>query len=177
MLLFVLHKLVVGFAFVGVINALFVQETFEIATTDDMTMVLKKQRYLRTQKVKLQKLFLAADCDGDGRVSRTEFAKILKHNDVRLWLASMDYDPKDPAFLFDMLDRNGSGDLSATEFLRGMTRLRGFARAMDVLHLGQQQQQMQGLVSRSTHMGTLIHDDYRDEDSDCERVLGGLLKV
>jgi hypothetical protein len=179
MMLFLLHKLVVGFAFVGVINAMFTQETFQIAMTDDLTMVLKKQRYLRTQKVKLQKLFLAADSDGDGRVSRSEFATILRHNDVKLWLASMDYDPKDPNYLFTMLDKNGSGDLSATEFLRGMTRLRGFARAMDLLHLGKQQEQIENIIEQE-HLGrnsSWIHDDYHDEDDDGNRMLAGLLKV
>jgi hypothetical protein len=142
MWLCLLHKLVVGFAFIGVINAIFVQETCQVAQTDDLTMVLKKQRTLRTQKKKLDKLFFAADSDGNGRVSRPEFAKLLGHDDVKLWLASMDYSPMDPNYLFNLLDVNDSGDLSATEFLKGMNRLRGYARAMDLLHLGQQHDQV-----------------------------------
>jgi len=165
MWVFLVHKLVVGFAFVGVINAMFVQETFQIAMTDDLTMVLKKQRHLRTQKAKLEKLFEAADSDHDGRVSRTEFACVLRHHDVRLWLASMDYDPKDPDYLFDLLDQNDSGDLSATEFLKGMMHLRGFARAMDLLH-----------VSKS-NQGIFAQLASADDGDDSPRHLHGMLKI
>ncbi|CAK0870216.1 unnamed protein product [Prorocentrum cordatum] len=157
MWLFLIHKLVVGFAFIGVVNGIFVQETLQIAMTDDLTMVLKKQRHMRTQRRKLEKLFRAADSDSNGRVSRPEFARILKNSGVRLWLASMDYDPKDPNYLFDLLDKDGGGDLSASEFLRGMTHLRGFARAMDVLHLDKQQEHVQRLVKSSFVLPTPIH--------------------
>jgi len=166
MWVFMLHKMVVGFAFIGVINAMFVQETFQVAQTDDLTMVLKKRKQVRIQKMKLDKLFLAADNDNDGRVSRSEFAGLLGHSDVKLWLASMDYSANDPDFLFDLLDQNGSGDLSAAEFLRGMTRLRGVARAMDLLHLeGQHDQTNQTVGLASNRLGKLLGpvDDYEDD--------------
>ncbi|CAK0834154.1 unnamed protein product, partial [Prorocentrum cordatum] len=168
MWMFLLHKFVVGFAVIGVINAMFVQETFQVAMTDDLTMVLKKSKQMRTQKAKLERLFMAADSDGNGRVSRNEFATILMHDDVRLWLASMDYATKDPNFLFDLLDQNDSGDLSASEFLRGMTRLRGFARAMDLVHLGNTQEKVKDIVGVSHKtLGKLlgpVDDDYDVDD-------------
>jgi hypothetical protein len=175
--LFVAHKLVVGFAFIGVINGMFVQETLQIAMTDDLTMVLKKQKHMRHQKAKLDKLFLAADSDQNGRVSRTEFARILKNPGVRLWLASMDYDAKDPNYLFDLLDKDGGGDLSASEFLRGMTHLRGVARAMDVLHLGRQQEHVEEIIQRSSTLSGLHAGPARAADDDDADNMHGLLRV
>merc|ERR1712064_79430 len=95
-------------------------------------MVLRKERVLAATTAKLNRLFTGSDCNRDGRVDREEFRAILKHKDVRMWLASMDYDPKDPEALYNMLDEDGSGQLSCQEFVKGMTKLRGFATAMDL---------------------------------------------
>jgi hypothetical protein len=40
MFLFVAHKLVIGFSVVSVINAVIVQETFKVATSDDKVMLM-----------------------------------------------------------------------------------------------------------------------------------------
>ena len=39
MLLCILHKLVIGFAVVGVINGVFIQETFKVASSDNQIMM------------------------------------------------------------------------------------------------------------------------------------------
>jgi hypothetical protein len=135
MIIFLAHKLTVGLAVVGVINSVFIQETFQVAATDDWNMVLKMQKYMLTQKRKLEKLFNAADTSRDGRINRGEFIKLLKNKEVQWWLASMEYHANDPDGLFDMLDRDSTGDLSAAEFLKGMVVLRGSARAMDLVGL------------------------------------------
>jgi hypothetical protein len=134
-LFFLIHKLFVGFAVLGVVNAVFVQETFQVASTDDLVMVLKKQRHMETTRKKLENLFSAADTNVDAKVSRDEFRNLLAHDEVKVWLASMDYFPSDPEALFDMLDNDGSGQISAVEFLTGMVKLRGYARAMDLVCL------------------------------------------
>ncbi len=134
-LFFLAHKLIVGFAVLGVINAVFVQETFQVASTDDLVMVLKKQKYMEVTRKKLEKLFSAADTDVDAKVSCDEFKSLLAHDEMKMWLASMDYFPSDPEALFDMLDKDSSDQLSAVEFLTGMVKLRGYARAMDLVCL------------------------------------------
>jgi hypothetical protein len=151
-LIFLAHKLTVGFAVLGVINAVFIQETFQVAATDDLTMVLKKQKHLKTQRQKLERLFHAADTSQDGRIQREEFTKMLQHQDVQLWLASMDYHANDPEGLFDLLDHNGSNDLSAVEFLKGMVVLRGTARAMDLVGLVNMQLEHDRMLRHICHI-------------------------
>ena len=40
----VAYKLVIGFAAVGIINAVFIQETFKVAASDDTVMMRQKAR-------------------------------------------------------------------------------------------------------------------------------------
>eukprot|EP00419_Tripos_fusus_P045978 CAMPEP_0172819418 /NCGR_PEP_ID=MMETSP1075-20121228/14581_1 /TAXON_ID=2916 /ORGANISM="Ceratium fusus, Strain PA161109" /LENGTH=210 /DNA_ID=CAMNT_0013659939 /DNA_START=50 /DNA_END=679 /DNA_ORIENTATION=- len=72
MLIFLTHKLVIGFSVVSVINAVFVQETFKVATSDDRIMLMLKQRARKTHMNKIRDLFQHADCDGNGTVTLDE---------------------------------------------------------------------------------------------------------
>merc|ERR1719229_54353 len=54
MLIFLTHKLVIGFSVVSVINAVFVQETFKVATSDDRIMLMLKQRARKTHMNKIR---------------------------------------------------------------------------------------------------------------------------
>jgi len=127
------HKLFMGFAVIGVINAVFNQETFRVASTDDITMVRRKQHGVNMLRKKLKKLFSFADADNDGLVDFNEFQHVLAEEEVKLWLSSMEYDASDPHLLFRLLDADKSGYIGVDEFIKGMTHLRGQARAMDLL--------------------------------------------
>ncbi|CAE7818491.1 Cacna1i, partial [Symbiodinium sp. CCMP2592] len=63
MLLCVLHKLVIGFAVVGVINGVFIQETFKVASSDNQIMMRQKERSSNLHEMKMRQLFLEADND------------------------------------------------------------------------------------------------------------------
>merc|ERR1712087_841092 len=63
-------KLVMGIAVVGVINAVFMQETFKVANTDDAIMVRTKHRAARQHVDKMKVLFAACDEDNSGRIQR-----------------------------------------------------------------------------------------------------------
>ncbi|CAE7232127.1 Scn11a, partial [Symbiodinium pilosum] len=52
-----LHKLTVGFAVIGVINAVLMQETFKVAYLDDTVMVREKMRAMRAHVAKMSELF------------------------------------------------------------------------------------------------------------------------
>merc|ERR1719162_1257454 len=66
MLLCVAHKLTIGFAVIGVINGVILQETFKIAATDDMLMVRQKKRGAALFRKKMMALFAALEHGGDG---------------------------------------------------------------------------------------------------------------
>merc|ERR1719210_2351035 len=98
------HKLTIGFAVIGVINGVFMHETFKVATSDDNIMIRHKQRALKLHTQKMQNLFEAADESGDGLVDLEEFKVVMESPEVKIWLSAQELDVNDPERLFRLLD-------------------------------------------------------------------------
>jgi len=135
MALCLVHKLTIGFAVVGVINGVILQETFKVAATDDVIMVRQKKKAVEILQKKMQALFRALDHSEDGELSFEEFDVIASHPDVRLWLASMDIETDDMRTLFMLIDVDDGGTVTPDELMKRVPRLRGAARSVDVLAL------------------------------------------
>jgi len=129
------HKLTIGFAVVGVINGVILQETFKAAANDDVIMVRQKRRAEKILYKKMQSLMAALDHSDDGQLDYNEFMNIANHPEVKLWLASLDIDTDDVHMLFKLLDENEDGVITAKELTSRVPRLRGTARAIDVMAL------------------------------------------
>jgi len=133
MIFIIIFKLTVGFAVVGILNAVFMQETFTAIEMDNNIMVEKKRRADKAHRKKMEVLFKKADRNGDGAVGRHEFAHILRSPIIRTWLASMNLDVSDGKLLFELIDsENQDGKITVDELIRGVARLRGPARSIDV---------------------------------------------
>ena len=127
-----IHKLTIGFAVVGVINGVFFQETFKVVALDDVNMVRQKERAERMHTRKMLSLLKEADLSGDGLMDLEEFRTVMADEGIRCWLASMDINTEDIDALFFLLDTSGDGQVDATELTRGISRLRGNARSLDL---------------------------------------------
>eukprot|EP00415_Alexandrium_ostenfeldii_P001640 UN1640 len=131
-LLFVLgHKFIVGFAVVTVLTGVFLQETFKVASSDNFIMVTKRERAIRTHTEKMRRLFATADSDSSGSLNREEFMGCVGAPAVKTWLAAMGLQVSDAAQLFEMID-DGDGALTAEELVKGVARMKGSARALDM---------------------------------------------
>jgi len=126
-----IHKLTIGFAVVGVINGVFMQETFKVASTDDRIMVRQKTMSLKTHEKKMRALFDRADHSGDGYLDQEEFRAIVSDDSISTWLASMDLVASDVDLLFDLID-NGDGLITVEELIEGVSKLKGNARSIDL---------------------------------------------
>merc|ERR1712216_19103 len=104
----VLHKLTIGFAVIGVINGVILQETFKVAQTDDMVMVRQKKRQADMMRKKMLALFESLDHNGDGELDWEEFEIIAHIPEVKTWLASLDVETDDLKTLFELIDDDGS---------------------------------------------------------------------
>ncbi|CAJ1347547.1 unnamed protein product, partial [Effrenium voratum] len=157
------HKLTMGFAVVGVINGVLMQETFKVAHMDDTVMVREKQRAIRAHVQKMSLLFEEADTSGDGRVDLAEFKRILDDHEVKVWLAAMDVDVSDVDELFSMLDDGADGRLSAEELVAGISKLQGVAKAMDLRKVIRKHEEMnQSLACVMSRPATVTEKE--DED-------------
>lgn len=147
MLLAVLHKLIIGFAVLGIINGIFMQETFKAAAADDRIMIRQRHNALRTHTDKMNRFFHKADHSEDGFLDRAEFMNALSEPVVRLWLASMEIDPTDADRLFDLIDKDGNGLISIEEFIIGASVMKGAAKSVDVNYLIRQMHHLMAVVS------------------------------
>eukprot|EP00929_Paragymnodinium_shiwhaense_P118552 TRINITY_DN90473_c0_g1_i1.p1 TRINITY_DN90473_c0_g1~~TRINITY_DN90473_c0_g1_i1.p1 ORF type:complete len:614 (-),score=97.32 TRINITY_DN90473_c0_g1_i1:240-2081(-) len=132
---FLAYRCVISFGILLVVRSVFVAETIRCAQTDDEIMILQKERQVRVNSQRMQRFFAEADDSGDGLVSLEEFRQILANKRVQTWLAAQDLHISDPAFVFQLVDSDGTDCLSAVELAHGLSRLKGPAKAMDLMSM------------------------------------------
>ncbi|CAK0900402.1 unnamed protein product [Prorocentrum cordatum] len=128
----VVHKIVLGFAVIGVLNAVFIQETFKVAQLDDNLMVRQQRRKAEHHTKKMQALFREADTDGNGTLDLDEWMTICQDEWVMMWLSCQDIKVDEAQDLFQMID-DGDGRLTAEEVVKGTASLRGTSAMMKLL--------------------------------------------
>jgi hypothetical protein len=149
MLFFIAYKLTMGFAVINVVNGVFMQETFKVASSDDSIIIRQKQRDVELYSRKIEKLFLAADADHKGIINFEEFLHVVEDKEISLWMSSLDLPVRDPKTLFELLDENKTGFLATDGFIRGVLRLRGGAKTFDIVSLGEQVQALRRTIESS----------------------------
>merc|ERR1739848_587239 len=123
MVVCLVHKLTIGFAVVGVINGVFIQETFKVAASDDDIMVRSKRKALSAHERKMKTLFSVLDMSNDGSVDLDEFLLIADSPVIKTWLAAMDLETDDLLTLFYYIDGDGSGQITMDELVKGVAKL------------------------------------------------------
>lgn len=131
----VMHKLVFGFAVVGVITGVIMKETFKVAESDNQLMIWTKERQMQMHAKKMRALFAQADRSHDGTIDVNEFRVMMGHEWIRTWLASMELNPGDTDNLFSLLDVDHSGRITVEELIKGVSKLKGAARSIDLVTL------------------------------------------
>jgi len=129
---FVVYVALVVFAVIRIITAIFLRETLQSATQDADELAQEQLKKKLNLANKLRVFFEEADQSGDGTISELELETILKHTKVRGWLQGLGLEIYDTKVLFHLLD-DGDGQITADEFLNGVTRLKGYSRAIDVI--------------------------------------------
>jgi len=156
MIFSLLHKMVIGFSVVTVMTAVFIQETFKVASIDDGIMMMNKERAKKTHMKKIGALFEFADKDNDGEINPDEFKLVVQDQEVRTWLAAMELDVRDDDELFQLLDTDHNGRLSADELVTGVSRLKGSAKNYDMVALQKGNDQILALLD-STHKLAMVN--------------------
>lgn len=129
-LFYLVYVTVIVFAVIRVISAIFLKDTLDAAHNDAENLVFdrlkKKASYVR----KLQDIFKAIDNTSDGMVTEDKLSSVLANPTVAAYFHTLDVDVVDSATLFHLLD-NGDGEMTMDEFVEGILRCKGPARAMD----------------------------------------------
>merc|ERR1712151_426925 len=103
---------------VGVVNAVFMSETFKCASSDDTVMVKSRQRAARNYLREMRKLFAHVDRDGSGSMTKAEFLEAFQAPELHSWLSALELDTSDLPKLFSLID-NGDGAITADELVAG----------------------------------------------------------
>lgn len=143
----VAFKMVIGFAVVGVVNGIFFQETFNVASNDDRIMLQRSIRDMERNTAKMRTFFKAADSSGDGVLDLEEWLGIMDNDQITAWLWAQGLKVDDAATIFALID-DGDGGLSADEVVAGVANLKGAARSMDLIMFMRQTQKFQELVCK-----------------------------
>ncbi|CAK9027696.1 unnamed protein product [Durusdinium trenchii] len=131
---FLLYITVIVFAVLRVITAIFVKETLEVASNDAELMVQERMRKKASYVKKLESIFKAMDDSGDGLLSEEEMSEWLLDERVQAYLESLDIDAAEGEALFRLL-ANDDGEITYQDFIAGILRCKGSARAIDQLIL------------------------------------------
>ncbi|CAK9022734.1 Sodium channel protein type 11 subunit alpha (NaN) (Sensory neuron sodium channel 2) (Sodium channel protein type XI subunit alpha) (Voltage-gated sodium channel subunit alpha Nav1.9) [Durusdinium trenchii] len=122
---------------IRVISAIFLRETLEAANNDAEMLVQeqlrkridrlhKKSTYVR----KLEGIFAACDESGDGVLTENELTELMRDPRVQVYLESLEIDVRESTALFRLL-QNSEGVICCDDFIDGILRCKGPARAID----------------------------------------------
>lgn len=102
-------------------------------------------------------VFREFDQNGNGAISWTEFQIALEDQRMHAFLSSLDLDISDAIGLFSVLDSDGTGAIEHSEFLLGCLRLRGGAKAVDMVRVQMEQEWMhQAMLTMRSMMQDLM---------------------
>merc|ERR1712014_559109 len=133
-LFFLAYKCSIGFAVVQVITAVFIQQTFKVASRDEEVMISEKKAAAKAYIRNIEHLFEVLDESGDGELTLKEFETMLTNKKVRTWFAALDVNAEDASHLFEVLD-DGDGRIKRREFVAAVKNVSGAARGTDMLSL------------------------------------------
>mmetsp|Transcript_11592 Transcript_11592/g.27785 ORF Transcript_11592/g.27785 Transcript_11592/m.27785 type:complete len:535 (+) Transcript_11592:77-1681(+) len=158
---FLLYVTIIVFAAIRVISAVFLKDTLEAARNDDETLVIERLRNKQKYVQKLQEVFHAIGGSVDGLITEERLASILESPKALAYFQTLDLDVTETSALFSLLD-NGDGEITQEEFIDGVLRCKGPARAIDQVALRADFKQMDVKLSqiiRALHLPLRNNDD------------------
>eukprot|EP00440_Ansanella_granifera_P043813 gb/GFBE01047480.1/.p1 GENE.gb/GFBE01047480.1/~~gb/GFBE01047480.1/.p1 ORF type:complete len:1048 (+),score=274.91 gb/GFBE01047480.1/:1-3144(+) len=162
-MLFVLFfKITIGFSVVKVLMGVFLQVTFHVAANDDLIMVNQAERAIKNHTKKMGLLFKCADQDGNGRLDEDEFSEIMTDKTVVQWLSAMGFEAAhfSGRDVYRLLVEPG-GDMSAEELIRGVSKLKGPATALNMALIKRDYRATRGSIKRLASSLDTLREDKR----------------
>jgi len=160
--IFAVYVTVVIFAMSRIISAMLLKETLQQASSDTEMMVRDRAKATGNMEKNLIALFRTADVDNDGLLTEEEFSAILSHENIQLWLGMLGIDGNDASGLYKQLGGDVEG-LPCDSFVYNVKRLKGEARAQDLIPLVNDCKQILRLCEESRNAWSNIHCKLRTQ--------------
>eukprot|EP00928_Gymnodinium_smaydae_P009149 TRINITY_DN13388_c0_g1_i2.p1 TRINITY_DN13388_c0_g1~~TRINITY_DN13388_c0_g1_i2.p1 ORF type:complete len:562 (-),score=67.28 TRINITY_DN13388_c0_g1_i2:315-1913(-) len=136
----------VVFAVIRIISALFLKETMDIAASDAEMVAADQLQKKESLMQQLRALFEDADMRGTGQVTLKELEAMVQHPKVRSWLKFIGLEIHETKLLFHLLD-TGEGHITVDGFIKGIGRLKGASRAIEMEALRRDVEKMIALLN------------------------------
>ncbi|CAJ1453675.1 unnamed protein product, partial [Effrenium voratum] len=130
-----------------VITAVFLKDTLDAAHNDAELRMAEGLRKKAEYVEKLAGIFQAIDETGDGLITEERLTFILENPKVKAYFQTLDVDVHEGAALFHILD-DGDGECTLEEFIGGILRCRGPARAIDQVAMMADLKQLDKKISK-----------------------------
>lgn len=133
-LFFVFYMFIAVFVFWNLITAVIVENAMAISR-EDVNQRAKGAEEVKKQELKmLADLFLEINQDGSGELTSAEFFGALKNKKVKQMLDLLELKIEEMENVWKVLDE-GQGILTIKEFTTGLRRMKGEAKAKDIVDL------------------------------------------
>jgi len=120
------------FSVLNIVTGIFVDGAIELGKQDRLLMIARQNASREVNRQHLVALLEEVDTDGDGVISKDEFFFSLENGAVQDFMDALGIDPDNAAEVFLLLDKDGNGFVKLSEFIQGMEKIRGEARAVDM---------------------------------------------
>eukprot|EP00930_Biecheleria_cincta_P067848 TRINITY_DN54765_c0_g1_i1.p1 TRINITY_DN54765_c0_g1~~TRINITY_DN54765_c0_g1_i1.p1 ORF type:complete len:141 (+),score=33.68 TRINITY_DN54765_c0_g1_i1:3-425(+) len=115
-----------------IVTAIFLKQTLQAASDDAEVQLSEHAARNAACAANMKALFEQLNEYGDGVVTYQEFSNIIVRPDMKALMSVIDLDKHEMMDVFVLLD-DGDGKITYEEFITGVLRLKGHARALDVV--------------------------------------------
>lgn len=134
-LLFVSYVGFFLFVVTNVLTSLFIDAAVQYAERDQHQVIQAQLAQKKQYSQRIIQLYKQMDRDQDGQISQEEFNSNIKDERLTAFAASLDIDTVDLQQFFAILSSGGTRKVDLDTFVVGCIKLRGSAKAMDLIEL------------------------------------------
>eukprot|EP00439_Symbiodinium_sp_Y106_P037644 s4385_g4.t1 len=120
-----------SFVLLNLVTAVIVQQAMDMSKGDEKEMAILRKREQEREMKELEEMFREIDEDGSGIVSLAEFKEAFKDPAICDKFLMLGLKEEQAMELFSLLDTGGEGELDLSEFMQGMSQLKGVAKNKD----------------------------------------------
>merc|ERR1719171_1910515 len=130
---FISFLFLTSFGLMNIVIGVIVENTLQAAAQneDKLRTLMEKELYENLKM--LREIFLEADVDHDGKMTKIEFNNCMDQPDVQAKLNLLELPCEEATELFNILDEECQGEIDIEAFINGTLKLKGSAKSKDMM--------------------------------------------
>lgn len=160
---FVVYILFVTVGVMNVLTGVFLASADDFADRD--LIVQNEQVKVEAFVRQMLDVFAELDVFKVGHIDWETFRTAMSDPSVQAYLAAYQLEPTHTRLLFDLLDEKGSGTINVHDFVMGMVRLKGEAKAIDARIIQRELTMLPSLLRKQVQLGPAALGRYTPLDA------------